>query len=253
MNEKRPVSIAMWSGPRNLSTAMMRSFGARADTVCIDEPFYAAYLKLTGLDHPMREDILRDQETDPARVAGQLCDGSHGADVVYQKHMTHHMIEGVPRDWMEQVRHAFLIRHPARVLASYAQKMETASLDAIGFPQQLELYEAACHQSGQGESGQGPIVIDSDYILEAAEAALPKLCAGLGIGYDAAMLGWQAGPKPEDGVWAAHWYDGVNASTGFGAAPGPLPVLPPDMARICAEALPIYEYLLSKSLHGGKV
>ena len=230
--------IAMWSGPRNLSTAMMRSFGSRLDTTCVDEPFYAAFLTLTGADHPMRDDILAAHETDPHRVAADMISGASKAAIVYQKHMTHHMVEGIPRDWMEQVTNAFLIRHPARVLASYARKMEAISLEAIGFSQQIELFEAA-----RSLSGETPVVIDSDTILADPEAALKSLCTRLSIPFDPAMLAWQPGPKPEDGAWAPHWYDAVIASSGFGAPPGPLPDLPKHAQPVLEQALPIYERL----------
>lgn len=239
----QPIRIAMWSGPRNMSTAMMRSFGARADTVCADEPFYAAYLALTGLDHPMREEILAKHEGDPHRVAQAISVGALDTPIFYQKHMTHHMVAGIGRDWMGQVRHAFLIRHPARVLASYEQKMEHVSLEVIGFPQQIELFREA-----KVRGSAVPVVIDSDDILRDPQAGLSTLCQALGIIYDPAMLSWTKGPKPEDGAWAPHWYDGVNASTGFGAPPGPMPDLPSRLRPILEEAMPIYETLKASAL-----
>lgn len=239
-----PVRIAMWSGPRNLSTALMRSFGARADTHCIDEPFYAAYLKLTGLDHPMRAEILAAHDADPASVARHLAQWNPPAPIFYQKHMTHHMVAGVPRDWMRDVRHAFLIRHPARVLASYARKMESVSLEAIGFPQQAELFDVAARLTGAP-----PVVVDSDDVLDDPPAKLSALCEHLGIAFDPAMLSWTSGPKPEDGAWAPHWYDAIWSSTGF-APPSDkaLLVLPAELARVCDEALPIYERLAARKL-----
>lgn len=234
----QPLRIAMWSGPRNLSTAMMRSFGARRDTVCLDEPFYAAYLALTSLDHPLRSEILAHHEADPQAVAQQLSVSPATAPIVYQKHMTHHMVEGIPRDWMRHVQNVFLIRHPARVLASYARKMETVSLEAIGFPQQAELYDYAA-----SVSDRAPYVLDSDHILQDPQSALSALCADLGIAFDVGMLTWPPGPKPEDGIWAPHWYDAVNASSGFAPAPGPLPGLPAGLQAICDAAMPIYEKL----------
>ncbi|MDX2275780.1 MAG: HAD family hydrolase [Hyphomonadaceae bacterium] len=233
-----PVRIAMWSGPRNLSTAMMRSFGARSDVSCWDEPFYAAYLALTGLDHPLRAEILARHERDPHRVAHALAHEQSARAILYQKHMTHHMIEGVPRDWMAHVRNAFLIRHPARVLASYANKMEDVSLDAIGFPQQAELFDRVAN-----ELGQAPIVIDGDDILSDPLRALTALCRGLEIPFDQAMLTWAPGPRPEDGAWAPHWYDTVWRSTGFAEPAGALPAIPSEFRPILECALPLYESL----------
>lgn len=240
MNFATPVCIAMWSGPRNLSTAMMRSFGSRRDVVCMDEPFYGAFLALTGLNHPLREEILARHETDPAAVAHDLVAGAGKAPIIYQKQMTHHMVDGVPRDWMGQVRNAFLIRHPARVLASYARKMEAVSLEAIGFRQQTELFDQAW-----ALTGEVPVVIDSDRVLADPRRALTALCEGLGIDFDPAMLAWAPGPRPTDGAWAPHWYDVVNASTGFGAPSGALPALPDALQSIADAALPPYERMLA--------
>lgn len=237
------VRIAMWSGPRNLSTAMMRCFGARADTTCIDEPFYAAYLVMTGLQHPMRDEIIAAHPTDAQRIAYDMAEGAAATPIVYQKHMTHHMIEGMPRDWMRCVANAFLIRHPARVLASYARKMEEVSLQAIGFAQQIELFDEAAMLTGCA-----PIVVDSDDILHDPRGVLTPLCAALGIPFDPAMLSWTRGPKPEDGVWAPHWYDAVWASTGFADPPGPLPIVPPELEPVLEQALPIYQRLAAHKI-----
>ena len=239
------MKIAMWSGPRNLSTATMRSFGARGDTTCMDEPFYAAYLSLTGLIHPMQDEIMASQPHDPERVIESLLEPSTDPErpIIYQKHMTHHMVTGIPRDWMETVTNAFLIRHPARVLASYAKKMETASLEAIGFPQQAELFDQIADRLGYA-----PVVVDSDDILKDPATTLTKLCKALGIPWTENMLSWPEGPKPEDGTWAPHWYQSVNASTGFADPPGTLPELSDEFAPILEAALPIYEAMSRYSI-----
>lgn len=247
VNAGAPIRIAMWSGPRNLSTAMMRSFGARSDTVCIDEPFYAAYLALTGIEHPLRKEILAAHPTDPSSIARSLAGGDVSAAIFYQKHMTHHMIPGVPRDWMGKVRNAFLIRHPARVLASYARKMESVTLDAIGFVQQNELFERAADIAGKA-----PVVVDGDDILRDPPGTLAALCAGLDIAFDPTMLSWERGPKPEDGVWAPHWYDAIRNSTGFGDPPGDLPSIPESLAGLFERAMPIYERLAAFRIVGGR-
>lgn len=231
-----PVRIAMWSGPRNLSTTMMRSFSARADTAVVDEPFYAAFLKITGLDHPMTEEILAAHEADPGRVIAAITGPVPGGKrLFYQKHMIHHMVDPISMDWLDRIeRHVLLVRHPARVIASYQRKMETLSLEAVGIPQQMGLLQRL-----------GPVpVIDADRVLEDPEGVLSRLCTALDIGFDPAMLNWPAGRRAQDGVWAPHWYDAVWASTGFGAPAGPLPVLSGRAAEHEKEALEIYERLL---------
>lgn len=236
------MRIGMWSGPRNLSTTMMRSFGARSDTVAVDEPFYAAYLQLTGIRHPMTDEIIAAHEADPQKVIQSLTGPvPDGKSVFYQKHMVHHMVEGIPMDWLGGIeRHVLLIRHPARVVASYAKKMDTLSPEAMGFPQQERLWRQLCE--GQGAA---PVVVDADLILENPEGVLRRLCAAIGLAWDDAMLSWPAGPRPEDGAWAPHWYDAVWRSTGFGDPPGPLPVLSGEAARIAGSALAGYERLLA--------
>ena len=237
------MKIAMWSGPRNLSTAMMYAFAQRPDCAVWDEPFYAAYLANTGLDHPMRDEILAAGDTDSRSVITK-CLGSApgGKPVFYQKHMTQHMLPDIPRDWLPDVTNVFLIRHPARVVASYAAKREDPTLDDIGFRQQFELFE---HVQALGQT---PIVIDSHDIRDDPKQSLKRLCEALGLPFDPAMLQWPAGGHPDDGVWAAHWYAAVHRSAGFAGAEGPLPDLPGNYAKIAAQALPFYEKLAENSL-----
>ncbi|MEZ5716515.1 MAG: HAD family hydrolase [Paracoccaceae bacterium] len=237
------MRIAMWSGPRNLSTAMMYAFGARPDCAVVDEPFYAAYLARTGLAHPMRDAILASQPTDPDEVEKALLGPVPGGKPhFYQKHMTQHMIADMPRGWMAQVTNVFLIRHPARVVASFGAKYDNPTLADIGFLQQAELYDQV------KAAGGAPVVIDSSDIRRAPEVMLRRLCDAIGLDFDPAMLGWPAGGHPDDGVWAAHWYGSVHASTGFAPAEGPLPDLPPDRAALAAQALPSYERLAAVKL-----
>jgi hypothetical protein len=232
------MRIAMWSGPRNLSTAMMYSFGARADFAVVDEPFYAAYLAQTGLDHPMRDQIIASQQTDPGKVAKVLTGLIPDArQHFYQKHMTQHMIPSMPRDWFAQVQHVFLIRHPARVVASFGAKYDNPTLADIGFTQQTELFDEVSHQ------GLSPLVIDSADIRNDPKGMLTRLCDALGLPFDPAMLSWPRGGHPADGVWAPHWYGAVHASTGFAPAEGPLPLLTGAAADLVAQALPHYARL----------
>jgi hypothetical protein len=228
----------MWSGPRNLSTAMMYAFGARADTAVTDEPFYAAYLTRTGIDHPMRDEILAYQPVDPDRVAHFLLGPVPEARAHwYQKHMTQHMVPGIPRDWMAKVTNVFLIRHPARVIASYAAKRERPTLADLGFAQQAELYAYARNL------GQNPVVIDSTQIRSDPSNALRALCRAIGMPWDPAMLSWPAGGHPSDGIWARHWYGAVHRSTGFAGPEGPLPELSGPHAALAEECLPFYNRL----------
>ncbi|MDD7969668.1 HAD family hydrolase [Roseinatronobacter sp. HJB301] len=229
----------MWSGPRNLSTAMMYSFAARGDCAVWDEPFYAAYLQATGLAHPMHAEIMAASEQDAARVAHDLAHSdADGQPVFFQKHMCQHMISGMPRDWMAGVTHAFLIRHPSRVLASFSAKYAAVGLDDIGFVQQAELFDQVAQSTGAA-----PVVIDSADIRAAPDAMLQALCAALGIAFTDRMLTWQPGPKPFDGVWAPVWYGAVHRSSGFAGREGPLPELEAGYARIRDAALPHYERL----------
>ncbi len=232
------MRVAMWSGPRNLSTAMMYSFGAREDFAVVDEPFYAAYLARTGLPHPMRNEILAAQPVDPQDVVDGLLGPIPSAKPhFYQKHMTQHMLPGVPRGWMRKVANVFLIRHPARVAASFSAKYDRATLADIGFLQQFELYQFLI------SVGERPLVIDSTDIRRSPEAMLRALCDALGLPWDPAMLRWPRGGHPDDGVWAPHWYKAVHASTGFAPLEGPLPALTPEQASLAEAAMPCYEAL----------
>jgi len=232
--------IAMWSGPRNISTAMMRSFEARGDTAVTDEPFYSAYLHRTGIDHPLRDEVIASQSIDSREVAAALVGPVPGGKPIwYQKHMTLHLLEGFERDWMSQVLNAFLIRDPAAVLASYAAKRTHVTLSDLGFVQQRRLFEREAERLGAP-----PPVVDAADILANPARILEHLCRALGIVYTASMLGWPRGPRPTDGVWAPAWYQSVERSTGFeprGFAAAV--VLPPALQRLADEAQPHYEAL----------
>lgn len=237
------MRIAMWSGPRNLSTAMMYAFGNRADFAAVDEPFYAAYLARTGLPHPMRDEVLASQPQDAREVEKTLLGPVPGGRAhFYQKHMTQHMVAGMPRDWMAEVRHVFLLRHPARVVASFAAKYDGVTLDDIGFSQQAELFDHVT------ERGLDPLVIDSHDIRRDPPRMLRRLCEALGLAWDPAMLSWPVGGHPADGVWAAHWYGAVHRSTGFAGPEGPLPDLDAAGASLVEAAMPYYERLGAKKI-----
>jgi Sulfotransferase domain len=225
----------MWSGPRTVSTAMMRAWENRADTVVVDEPLYAFYLSSTGLDHPGRDEVIASQPVSWRDVLSSLASGPlpSGVTIAYAKHMTHHVLPPVDLAAFAPFRHAFLIRDPRALLASYARVRSAPTLADLGLRQQAELF---------AEFG-GP-VIDSADLLAAPEAALRALCAALGVPFSASMLSWPAGPRPSDGNWAPYWYDSVWRSTGFvPAAPGPPPDLDPALEPLLATCLPYYEKL----------
>ena len=232
------VRIAMWSGPRNISTAMMRSFENRPDCAVVDEPFYAAYLAETGLDHPMRAEVLASQAQDWRVVAKALVEDEPAA-VFYQKHMTHHMLPAFGLEWTDSCRNAFLIRDPAQVLASYVQKRAEVTLDDIGVVRQHELFDREADRLGRA-----PPVVEGADVLTDPRGTLSALSAALGIPFREEMLSWPAGPRDSDGVWAPAWYEAVERSTGFSAEARPAtPALADDLRRIAEAARPHYEAL----------
>ncbi|MDA1101732.1 MAG: HAD family hydrolase [Proteobacteria bacterium] len=215
MNKPGAVRIAMWSGPRNISTALLRAFENRPDCVVWDEPFYAPYLAETGLNHPMAAAIIAAYETDWRKVAARAVGPIPGGKALfYQKHMTHHLLPHMALDWLDGVANAFLIRDPARVLPSYLAKRDEVTLEDLGLPQQQRLFDWL-----RARTGQTPPVLDADDVLADPGAMLGALCRALGIAFDAAMLSWPAGRRDSDGLWAAHWYGAVEKSSHF-MAPG---------------------------------
>ena len=236
------VRIAMWSGPRNLSTAMMRSFENRSDCSVVDEPLYAAYLAATGLDHPGRDEVIASQSTDPSEVMAEITAGPVSTPLQYQKHMTHHLLPTFRRGRLSSLRHAFLIRDPERVLSSYAKVRGEPTLEDLGMPQQVELFETL-----------GGPVVDSADVLRDPRGTLTLLCEALGIGFDDAMLAWPAGPRESDGVWAGHWYAGVEASTGFEQrSPAAGAPVPERLGPLLERCRPFYNALAPHRLSAGE-
>ncbi len=237
------MRVAMWSGPRNLSTAMMYAFAQRADFAVVDEPFYGPYLRLTALNHPMRDAILEDRTEDAFAVERSLIGPiPDGRPHVYHKHMCQHMIDGIPRGFMSACVNVFLIRHPARVVASFAKGYPDLTADDIGFEAQAELFAHV------RSLGQTPVVIDSADIHDDPEGMLRALCAAIGLVFDPAMLHWPAGPKPYDGVWAPHWYRSLHETTGFAGAEGPLPDLTGHLAELVERTMPAYQILQEQKI-----
>ena len=234
----------MWSGPRNLSTAMMRSFGSRGDTVVSDEPFYGAYLNQTGDPQPMADQVIASMDCDWGSVARTMTGPApDNAPVWYQKHMAHHMVGPIAHDDLPGLTHAFLIREPAKVMASYAAKRVAVRPEHLGSERQAEFFEREAERLGHA-----PPVVDSADILQDPAGMLEKLCTALNIAWDPAMLRWEAGIRATDGIWASHWYDAVAASTGFGE-PDDRPADLDDEAKRVAEACrPYYELIAEHKL-----
>lgn len=205
------VRIAMWSGPRNISTALMRSWEARGDTAVVDEPFYAHYLAVTGVDHPGRDEIVQIHETEWRGVAERLVGPIPGGKAIfYQKHMAHHLSPDMEGPWLDRLDHAFLIRDPREMLTSLIRVTPEPSLADTGLPQQGTLFRRV-----RERTGATPPVVDARDVLEDPPGVLARLCEALGVPFTDRMLTWEAGRRETDGIWAKHWYDAVERSTGF--------------------------------------
>ena len=246
MSAASPLRIAMWSGPRNISTAMMRAWENRPDSAVSDEPLYAAYLATTGLDHPARDEVVAAGDTDWRRVAQALTQGPapQGKAVWYQKHMTHHLLPGMATEWVHQLNNVFLIRDPAQVVESYLKSRATVEPEDIGLLQQERLFDDVAQTLGHA-----PPVIDADDFLRAPEAHLRALCKHLGIDFTERMLHWPAGPRDSDGVWAPHWYAAVWASTGFEPWRERRPELTGHALKVADACRPAYEALRRHRMH----
>ena len=234
-----PTYLAMWSGPRNISTAMMRSFENRPDTAVIDEPFYPHYLANTTVDHPGRDDVLAKGETDWRPVVEHLTGPVPGGrSVFYQKHMTQHLLPSIGRGWISQVTNCFLIRDPREVLTSFMKIIETPTAFDLGFPQQAELFEAEL-----ARTGTTPPVIDARDVLEDPRRVLGALCDAVGIPFMDEMLAWPPGPRETDGIWAPHWYANVEKSTGFGRYKPKNEPVPDELRPVLELCEPVYAKL----------
>lgn len=231
--------IAMWSGPRNISTALMRSWEARGDTYVVDEPFYAHYLEQTGADHPAADEIVEVYETDWEIIAEWLTGPvPEGKRIFYQKHMAHHLLEGMEGDWLDALRHAFLIRDPGEMLTSLIRVTPSPSVEDTGLPQQERLFERV-----RERTARIPPVIDARDVLENPSGILSRLCTALRVGYDESMLSWQSGLRETDGIWADHWYGSVAESTGFRPYESKSEEVPGYLSEVHAACQEIYDRL----------
>ena len=235
----KPLRLAMWSGPRNISTAMMRSWENRADTAVVDEPFYAFYLAHTGKRHPMEEEVIAAGETDWRKVVSSLTSAApQGQAIFYQKQMTHHLLPEVERDWIGSLTNCFLIRDPAEVIVSYLKKNEDPTAEDLGFVQQAEIFDWL-----RARTDSIPPVLDARDVLENPERILRLLCDAVGVEFHRAMLRWPPGLRATDGVWAKHWYGEVAQSTGFAPYRAQRAEVPERYREIAARCREAYDRL----------
>lgn len=235
--------ICLWSGPRNISTALMYSFAQRDDTTVVDEPFYAHYLSHTDARryHPGAEEVIAHQESNQVKVIQEVIFGEYNTPVVFFKQMTHHL-EGLNWDFLKHTVNVILIRDPRDMLPSYAKQVKQPTLRDTGYAEHIELLNYL------QKHGQDPPVVDSRDILLNPEGTLSKLCKYIGISFNKAMLSWEAGPRPEDGVWAKYWYHSVHESIGFKPYKPKTNPFPDHLKALLEECLPYYEELKKMSI-----
>ncbi len=244
--ERTAVRIAMWSGPRNISTAMMRSFENRSDCTVTDEPLYAHYLRATGVDHPGREEVIAHHEPDWRVVVRTLLGPVPGGRPVwYQKHMAHHLLPTIERAWVAGLTNCFLIRDPAEVITSFIKIAPDPRPEDLGLPQQLELFEAE-----RKRTGVTPPVIDGADALRDPRATLGALCVRIGIPFEERMLSWPPGRRASDGIWAKHWYASVEKSTGFEPYRPKGEEVPARLRGVHQECAGLYESLRGHRIGG---
>jgi hypothetical protein len=235
--------IAMWSGPRNISTAMMRSWENRSDTEVVDEPFYAFYLSQTQSPHPCFEDVLQSQSDNYEQVVNELTKDACNSKIQYQKHMTHHMLSGLDLSWTKELQHCFLIRDPAQVVNSYTNSRGVCSAQDIGIQRQFELYQDITRLSGQDIP-----IIDSNDVLRSPEKVLKLLCEKVDVAFMSTMLKWPKGSRTSDGVWAKHWYENVDNSEGFGSFSAKDLQLNDEQLSVVHHVQPFYDQLYKKRI-----
>ena len=231
------LRINMWSSPRNLSTAMLYAWSQRADTTGVDEPIYAHYLRVTGRRHPGDDEVLASQDNDGEAVIRDVLLGDYDTPIVFFKQMAKHLV-GLDWGFLPHFRNVLLTREPHDMLTSLQMQLPDATLDDTGFVEMAEILDTLLAR------GEPPVVVETHTLLSDPEGVLGELCERLGLGFDPAMLSWPAGPKPEDGVWAQHWYAGVHASTGWQPWSAKDVELLPHLEPVLAAARPLYERLL---------
>lgn len=242
----KPIRIAMWSGPRNISTAMMRSWGNRPDTIAVDEPFYAFYLKATGKKHPGAGEVIANGETDWRKIVSGLTEEPIplGKRIYFQKQMTHHLLPEIERQWIVDLTNCFLIRDPREVILSYIKKNPEPALEDLGFIQQVDIFNYV-HR----HTASVPLVIDARDVLENPRKILELLCAAIGVEFDESMLSWPPGLRETDGIWGKYWYDDVARSTSFQPYRPKNEPLPDRLREVYEQCRECYDQLYKHRLH----
>ena len=237
-----PIRLSMWSGPRNVSTALMYAFRQRSDTEVVDEPLYGHYLRTSGLDHPGRREVMAAMDVDGARVVHEvLLESRTSTPVRFFKNMAHHL-RGLDRGFLDGLTNGLLTRDPREMLPSLARQLPHPTLADTGFAEQVELLER------EEEAGRPPLVLDARELLLDPEGVLSEACRRLGLAFEPAMLRWPPGPKPEDGAWAPYWYAGVHASTGFAPYRPQREPFPEPLRPLLDACLPHYERLYAYAI-----
>lgn len=241
---QHPLRIAMWSGPRNISTALLRSWGNRSDTFVCDEPFYAHYLVQTKLAHPGADEVIRHQENDWRKVAAWLTGPiPEGKTIFYQKHMAHHLLPNMERGWLDDVTNCFLIREPREMLTSLLHILPQPTLADTGLPQQLEIFRQV-----QERTGRTPPILDARDVLDNPRQMLGLLCDALNVQFTEAMLSWPPGPRNTDGVWAKYWYAAVEKTTAFQPYKPKDEPVPDSLRGLLEQGAALYQQLFSQRL-----
>ena len=235
------IRMAMWSGPRNISTAMMRAWDSRADTFVIDEPFYAYYLNETNLDHPGKERVIHEGELDLEKISnGLVGDVSNSCSIYYQKHITHHLLDSIDRGWMKSVKNCFLIRDPKDMILSYSKVHPDLNMHLLGLEEQNEIFEYV-----RDLTGEIPPIIDAKDVLMNPRDLLIKFCDKIGVLFSEEMLSWSRGIRKTDGSWGKYWYKNVVKSTGFNNYKPKIEKVPKKYEELYSDCCLLYEKLYS--------
>jgi len=238
------IRLGMWSGPRNISTAMMRAWGHRSDTVVCDEPLYAYYLQQTRSPHPGADEVLAHHDADLHRVidwlTGPVPDGN---SIFYQKHMAHHLLPEIEIDWIAGLTNCFLIRDPEAMLTSLIEFLPRPTTDDTGLPQQVRIFAWV-----REATGRTPPVLDARDVLENPRGMLSALCDALNLPFCDEMLSWPPGRRSTDGVWARHWYAKVEQTATFAPYRANLRRVPDELTGVLHECRPLYEQLYEHRL-----